>query len=294
MKISLQTIVATVKHGPDIWRLFRVLSAKEYNCNFFNGRHMLWLRSTLPDLFIPGASVPTLSRILSKHYSVLRERFSAPIIRDMSRDRGVLLYQNPKAPDINIYLSTCRPNNKEAELVIQIFAQDTRLFRIGFVIVDENTIFAGNRAGILITLLQGYPGQKELNHATKKAFNDISLDRILFSSLVGLTQHCGLDVIYGIPYHYQYTYRTRGKEHIADVFADAYDQFFTRFIHEINSDYYCMDLPLQYKPHDPERSLSHRKRADKRRRINDALSDAVQHNIAAINAGQLVPVTDPA
>jgi len=280
MKITSQTIVRTIKYRREIVCLYKTLADKKFKSNRHHGRHLLWLRAMKEGLFTPNSTVPMLVKILNKHYSMIRNNFSEPAISAMSVGRGIQVYQHDELTSLKIYLGTSSPNSKEGELYLSLWKDDERIFRIGFVIVDEDSIFPGNETAILITHIQGSKDKRDLVREIIKNLYDISLDRILFSSLIGFASYLGIKRIYGIPYHYQYTFLSRNKTSHTRQFEENYNAFFSRFQHEIEHNYFSIALPLESKPLE---TVKHKKRTETRRKFNLHIGDSVNTGLSRIN-----------
>jgi hypothetical protein len=165
-------------------------------------------------------------------------------------------------------LSAPKYNRAEGELYLTFKANGVPLYTISFSFVPGHVVDRPCDCAILISKMQGKPGEHARLREAAKAFREINAQSVLFAVLCGIGAAVDARYLASVDARNQISF----QQYLVEVFERNYDHFLeSQGAERTPGGYYVAELPITPKPLSDVSPL-HRLRAKKKRILKEAIS----------------------
>ena len=210
------------------------------------------------------------------HYGFLVEALGARALQTLLGAHAVLHVRSEARSEHRVLLTATHERHEEGELELQLHDGSAVLYVMGVTIVPGEVFALPDRHVLLISRIQGAPGAFLAIRQATKAFGDIQPRSVLLAAAEGLARGLGLRTVLAVASRNQLT----GHKAQADAVAKSYDDFLALAGAEPwREDFFRLDLARERRGHTAA-TRSHVKRAERRRRLKDAIAAGAANEVA--------------
>ena len=212
------------------------------------------------------------------HYSWLLDKLGAARVSALIA-KGVEIWRQEResvwySADIRFEYWVAR----EGELTLEMYAHQTIICLLSFSVAPGRLFGFEAREAILISRLQGNPGQFEQVRAATRAMSEVSPKAALFAVLAGVAKAVGIDIVVGVAAANHVSFLPDKRE----LLERQYDDFFRGLDGTpLAGGFYVIDLSAPAKPLTLQKT-GHRVRTKKKRLLKQQISEAVAQSCALI------------
>lgn len=222
-----------------------------------------------------GFSVSQRRDIFVHHHRFIEAAFGEQLFNELLSETGCILWRmDAEYHEYQIRLEIDRSMHGEGDLVLGFYASKTRLYDLSLSIAPGAAIGAGDESAIIMSRVQGRKLFSEIRTATK-ACSDILPSHLLLAAAEGLAAALSITTLCGVAGERQVSYRWLKP----GAYRFDYDAFWGEFLEARRGDLYWGAAPIRRKPI-TDVTASHRRRAMRKRRFRDALTEQVREALA--------------
>ena len=203
------------------------------------------------------------------HHRIFQRDMAFRYAEKILFDEAVFLEDTVKDFAFSVVIFATKDAVNEGELSLEFRAAGKTLYRMSFSFISGEALGqSGDRQGVLISRMQGRPGEMADIRAATKALREVSPQSLLFAIIEGIASaaHCCFIAGVGAENHFSCTDDTKA------IFVKTYDAFYGSIdAAEHVAGFYVMDLPLRQKPLTLINAV-HRVRSKKKREFKASIT----------------------
>jgi uncharacterized protein VirK/YbjX len=258
-----------LRGDPTVWDIVQRLLGSDEFTYISSSRSHISLNKCFDGQYI-SRSLPMNQRIecFLKTHQTLQKKLSFDRIQSIYFKECEIWSSTKNAMQLTAALSAPQYHRAEGELCLTFKANGVPLYAISFSFVPGHVVDRPCDCAILISKMQGKPGEHARLREAAKAFREINAQSVLFAVLCGIGTAVDARCLAGVEARNQVSF----QQDLIEVFERNYDDFLvSQGAERTQSGYYVAELPITPKPLSAVSPL-HRLRAKKKRILKEEIS----------------------